>query len=187
MLEPMDVYNLARYLREQGEPVVGTEDVLDRYAHPALLADKLPIFLLNSVSRLDVCTFLKAGRCSVYEARPRACRIYPFTVAPGSRGRDFQYLLCTEKPHHLTGGTVVVKDWLHQNFSREARAVLKADYDAMPVLGRAIQAMSEEQIKRMTFQFLFYRYYNYDLDEPFLPQFLSNWEELKKLTGGTPD
>jgi len=184
MLEPMDAYNLARYLRDQGEPVAGIEDVLAQYAHASWLADSLPIFLLNTVGTLDVCTFLKSGRCSVYEARPRVCRLYPFTVAPGSKGRDFQFFLCTEKHHHFMDGIVPVKNWLSQNFSKEAKAILKADYKALPILCQNIRRMGEEHFKHLAFQFLYYRYYNYELDEPFLPQFHSNLEKLCKLTGG---
>jgi len=184
MLEPMDAYNLARYLREQGETVAGTEDALGQYAHAAWLAKSLPIFLLNTVGTVDACAFLKDGRCSVYEARPRVCRTYPLTVAPGERGRDFRYFLCTEKSHHFGDGFVAVKDWLSQNFPKEERAVLKADFDAVAILGRNIRAMGVERFKGLAFQFIYYRYYNYELDEPFLPQFLSNLETLKKLTGG---
>lgn len=182
MLEPMDIYRLARYQRERGEPVTGTEDVLAQYSHAEWLADSIPIFLLNTVGPLDVCVFLKEGRCSVYEARPRVCRLYPFTVAPGSRGRDFQYLLCTEKPHHFADGIVTVKDWLSQNFPQDARQFVKADYEILSVLGRNIRTMGESRFKGILFQFLFYRYYNYDLEQPFLPQFLSNSEALKSLT-----
>lgn len=184
MLEPMDAYRLARYMQEQGEPVYGTEDVLADYAHAAWLADSFPVFLLNTAGTSDICIFLKEGRCSVYEARPRVCRMYPFTVAPGERGRDFQYFLCTEKAHHFADGLVIAKDWLSQNFPREVRDVLKAEYDAMPSIGQNIRAMGEEQFKKRLFQFLFYRYYNYELDESFLPQFRYNLEKLKKLTGG---
>lgn len=184
MLEPIDGYRLARYLREQGEPVSGTEDVLANYAHASWLEDRFPIFLLNTVGPMDVCVFLKEGRCSVYEARPHVCRVYPFSVAPGERGRDFRYFLCTEKPHHFTDGMVTVKNWLSENFVRETKEALKADYDALPILSRNILAMGEEEFQSQLFQFLYYRYYNYELDKPFLPQFLSNLEQLKKLTGG---
>lgn len=184
MLEPMDIYRLARHLRNQGEPIVGTEDVLAQYAHVSWLADNFPIFLLNTVGTLDACVFLKDGRCSVYEARPLVCRMYPFSAAPGKRGRDFLYFLCTEKSHHFSDGMVTVKDWLSQNFVREARDALKADYDAIPIIGRNIQAMGAETFRERLFQFLYYRYYNYELDEPFLPQFRSNLDQLQKLTGG---
>lgn len=184
ILEPMDAYRLARYLREQGEPVTGTEDVLARYAHPTWLADNFPIFLLNTAGTFDNCVFLKAGRCSVYEARPRVCQLYPFSVAPGERGRDFQYFLCMEKSHHFADGLVKVKDWLSQNFTREDKDVLKADYEVVPVLGRSLRAMSEKELQSLLLRFLYYRYYNYDLDQPFLTQFRSNLEQLIKLMGG---
>lgn len=44
--------------------------------------------------------------------------------------------------------------------------------------------MGAEKFQQMMFQFLYYRYYNYELDEPFLPQFFANLEKLKELTGG---
>lgn len=97
MLEPMDIYRLSRFLREQGEAIEGPEDLLAQYTHPDMLADRLPIFLLNTDGPENACVFLKNGRCSVYEARPRVCRMYPFTVVPGDQDRDFLYCLCTER------------------------------------------------------------------------------------------
>ena len=44
--------------------------------------------------------------------------------------------------------------------------------------------MGVEKFRGQLFLFLYYRYYNYDLDQPFLPQFRSNLEQLRKLTGG---
>lgn len=184
MLEPLDAYRLARYLRGQGESVSGTEDVLARYTHAAWLTERFPVFLLNTVGDLDACVFLKGGRCSVYEARPHVCRMYPFSVAPGKRGRDFLYFLCTEKPHHFSDGMVTAKDWLSQNFLKESRDALKADYDALPAIVGNIQTMGAEMFQGLLFRFLYYRYYNYELEEPFLPQFRSNLEQLRKLTGG---
>ena len=172
MLEPMDIYQLGRLLRKRGEPIEGLEDVLTEYTHADLLMDCLPIFLLNTVGQDHACVFLKDGRCDVYEARPRICRLYPFSVAPGDCGKDFLYCLCTDRPHHFTGAHVSVKD---------ARQFLKTDYDALPVLGKAVREMGAKRFERMLFQFLFYRYYNYDLDQPFMPQFIRNTEELKKL------
>jgi len=182
MLEPMDIYRLSRFLRERGESIEGPEDMLAQYTHPDMLVDRLPIFLLNTDGPENACVFLKDGRCSVYEARPRVCRLYPFTVAPGERGRDFLYCLCTERPHHFTGGTVSAKDWFRENFPKDARSFLKEDFDALPILGKNAVDMGERRFKSLIFQFLFYRYYNYDLDKPFLPQFHANTGELKRLT-----
>lgn len=184
MLEPMDTYRLARYLREHGNPVAGTEDVLAQYAHASWLGDNFPIYLLNTGGTLDACVFLKDGRCSVYDARPQVCRMYPFSAAPDERDLDFRYFRCTEKSHHFAGGVVTFKDWLSENFTQEARKALRADYDVIPLLSRNLRAMSAEEFQHLLFQFLYYRYYNYELDAPFLPQFLANLEKLKELTGG---
>lgn len=183
MLEPMDLYRLGRHLREKGEQVEGIEDVISRYAHPSLLDGNFPVMLLNTVGTdaVQVCAFLKAGCCSVYEARPRVCHMYPFSAKPAESGGGFQYFLCTERTHHFTGSAVQVKDWFRQNFSKEARAFLRAEYDAAPAIGQAIRRLGEEQFQKMLFCFLYYRYYNYDLDQPFLPQFQRNLAELKML------
>ena len=44
-----------------------------------------PIFLLNAVGEDQHCIFLNGNHCSVYAHRPRACRMYPFTVDAGRR------------------------------------------------------------------------------------------------------
>ena len=62
--------------------------------------------------------------------------------------------------------------------------MLKVDYKAVQVLDRNLRAMSEKEFQSLLFRFLYYRYYNYDLDQPFLPQFRSNLEQLRELTGG---
>lgn len=180
MLEPMDIYYLSKHLREQGETVDGPEDVLERYAHPALI-DGLPIFQLNSTGGDHACVFLKEGRCSVYDARPQVCRMYPFGTAPGSRGKEFIYYLCTERKHHFGSGLVRVKDWLSDNFTKEVKDFYREEYDVLPLLGKALRKIGEEQVRRLLFQLLYRLYYGYDLDKPFLPQYKENMKALKKL------
>ena len=41
--------------------------------------------------------------------------------------------------------------------------------------------MSTDGRKENLFQILYYRYYNYDLDQPFMPQYKENTEELKRI------
>lgn len=178
MLEPMDIYRLGRHLRARGKPIEGTEDVLCLYAHPALVDNGFPAFLLNTDA--DACVFLRDGRCGVYEARPRVCRLYPITVAPGTG--DFRYFLCTERTHHFSGsGSTSVNDWLNVHFTGEDRSFLRVDFDGSAELGRLLHSMGEDTRKKTLFPFLMFRYYDYDLDEPFLPQFLSNLESLKQV------
>lgn len=89
MVESLDAYRLARYLRTKGELIEGIEDFLFRYCDPEPLTEEgFPIYMLKTKAPNGSCIFLMDGRCSVYPARTRTCRIYPLTVGPGERGRD---------------------------------------------------------------------------------------------------
>lgn len=45
---------------------------------------------------------------------------------------------------------------------------------AITEIGKRMRSISPELCKQMTFQVLFYRYYNFDLDQPFLEQYAQN-------------
>ena len=96
------------YLRTKGEPIEGIEDFLFRYCEPEPLTEEgFPIYMLKTKAPNGSCIFLTDGRCSVYPARTRTCRIYPLTVGPGERGRDFEYCLCLDRHQsHFTSGRV---------------------------------------------------------------------------------
>lgn len=179
MLEPLDVYNISRHLREQGCEILGPEDMLSQYAHPNLLDGVYPMFQVNTVGEDHACVFLKDGSCSVYAARPQVCRMYPFGAEPGTRGRDFCYYLCTEQPHHFENGMVTVNDWLSENFSKTAREFLKAHYELLPLLGKTLRALGDMS-SGVAFRTLYYLYFGYDLSKPFLPQYRANMAELMK-------
>ena len=131
MPEQIGAYRLARFLRERGE-VEYMEDFYTRYTYPDVLEDFFPVFLINTVDPDDSCVFLKDGRCSVYEARPRVCRLYPFTAFPGQRGKAFHFFQCMDSNSaHFSDGKILVKDWMYQNFSREDREFLTAESDTL--------------------------------------------------------
>lgn len=184
MIEPQDIYYLARCLRARGEVVDGLETLLDQYAHPVFITDGYPGFMLSTVGADQACVFLKDGKCSVYSARPRVCRLYPFGIAPGDSGQEFRYYLCTDKLRHFGCGSVVAGDWISANISKEALEYLKNEYAILPEIGRMVRELDEAQFKALLFRFLFFRYFNYDLDKPFLPQYRKNCAELKALLSG---
>ena len=76
MVESLDAYRLARYLRAKGKPIEGIEDFLFRYCEPEPLTEEgFPIYMLKTKAPNSSCIFLTDGRCSVYPARTRTCRI----------------------------------------------------------------------------------------------------------------
>ena len=180
MLESLDIYRLSKFLCERGEDVEWPENMLERYAHPELL-EGLPIFQLNTEGDDHACVFLKDGKCSVYDARPQVCRMYPFGTAPGSRGKDFNFYLCKERKHHFGTGSVKVKDWISENLSKEAKEFYKAEYEVLPLLGEALRGIGEERFRSLLLRILYYLYYGYDLKKPFLPQYKGNMAALKAV------
>lgn len=179
MVESLDAYRIAKYLRNQGQAVQSLSDIYARYTEPVPIAEDYPIFLLNTTGPDDACVFLEDGRCSIYPARPRVCRMYPFSVGPGTRGRDFEWLQCMEKPFHFTGGKVLVKDWFYQNLTREDREYVKREFDSSLELGKLVRKLDDHVREQALIAILFLRYDNFDLDEPFLPQYDRNLQTLK--------
>lgn len=128
MVESLDAYRLAKYLRTREPNICTIDEVLSQYCEPMPLAnDCFPIFVLKTTGTDDSCIFLKGGLCSIYDARPRTCRLYPFSVGPGERGRDFEYCLCFDRnqQYHFNGGKVSVKDWFYRNFPRMEKGVFE--------------------------------------------------------------
>ena len=175
MLEPLDAYRLAQHLRHRTGSVETIEDVYSQYTHPAMLEEIYPVFLLNTRTEDQSCVFLRDSRCSVYDGRPRVCRLYPFTVENGYRGRRFAYYQCIDQHSaHFKGGRVSVEEWMYQNFTRDAREFIEAENTSLRELGKLLLGFDTEDRKRFMFQLLYYRYYNYDLDRPFQPQYETN-------------
>ena len=179
MLEPLDAYHLGRCLREHGAGVDTIEDVYGRYAHPSMLSETFPIFLLNTQGKDQSCVFLADGRCRVYAGRPRVCRLYPFTVKDGDRDRRFAYYQCLDRhASHFEGGKVKIGDWMYHNFTRDARDFVEREAAVLPELAKLLKKLGPDGLRHFLFRLLYYRYYNYELDHPFLPQYQENQRRL---------
>lgn len=68
---------------------------------------------------------------------------------------------------------------MYANFSREDQEFLTAESINLPELGHLIKALEPGKCENNLFKILYYRYYNYDLDQPFMPQYTKNTEALK--------
>lgn len=179
MLEPLDAYQLGRFLRQHGGEIQSIEDVYSQYAEPMLLAEGFPIFTLKTVGPERACVFLQDSLCQVYESRPRVCRLYPFSATGGQRGRRFAFYQCFDLHRgHFDGSRISVKDWMYQNFSKDAQSFVEADAAAMPELGRLLRELGPDGQQDCLFQLLYYRYYNFDLDLPFMEQYQANHQAL---------
>lgn len=181
LLEPLDAYHMARCLRDRGE-AASIDDVYERYGHTDMLEGCLPIYLINTEGANHTCVFLKDGRCSIYDGRPNVCRIYPFSVGPGQSGRTFEFYRCVDQhAAHFSDGQVLIKDWLQENFTQESWEFWTSEGNILPILGALLRNLDSDGVRANLFYILHYRYYNYDLDQPFLPQYTKNMAALKHI------
>lgn len=180
VMESIDVFRLARYFRENGQPARTMEEVLDTYTEPFLLSEELayPIFALKTVGPDQSCVFLKDNRCSIQAAKPRTCRLYPFTVNYDPDTGKFIYYVCREKPHHFADGDTLVNDWMHENFTKEDREYVRLDYEQSKRLGplmRRVKCLGDQAVMALL---IYYKYCRFNLDEPFFPQYRRNSKHL---------
>ena len=100
-------------------------------------------------------------------------------IALGSAHNDFEYCLCLDRHRsHFTGSQVSVKDWLYQNFKREDKEYVKREYEIATELGKLMCTIDPAMRQGIVFKVLYYRYYNFDLDQPFQPQYEQNNRHL---------
>jgi len=173
-----DAFYLTKHLRDIGLDICCVDQFLSEFAEPDLLDEcGYFVYFLKSVGPDDSCIFLNESRCAVQKAKPLACRLYPFVVDPGESGA-FQYLYSQERLHHFRGPLVETGNWMKKNFSHESRAYLQTEYAKVKPIAMLLRRIPEHRKTEALLHFHRLRYSEFDLDQPFLPQFQRNQEKL---------
>ena len=178
-LETLDVYRITRYLRERNSDITCTEDFLVQYGEMVLLdGSGFCVYMLRVQGKEDGCVFLEKNRCMIQAVKPRVCRMYPLVAEPGGDGQ-FGYLLSLEHPHHFNGRQISVRQWAKRYFDLEERDFLTMEFRAVPRIGSLLRKVPKERMQRAIAVFLFYRYFDFDLEHPFLEQYAANLTKLQ--------
>ncbi len=173
-LDTLDAWRLAKYLRGRGEPIDNLDTVFAKYTEPVILHESgFSMFMLKSTGPDDACIFLKDNRCTIQQAKPRACRLYPFSVEPTPDGR-YKFLLSLERGHHFKGGQVQIGRWMKQNFLPEDKEFMRIDMGFAPQIALLLGKTPDAERKRAIIMYLWYKFSDYDLGKPFLEQYRTN-------------
>ena len=152
-IDSLDAFRLARFLRNKDKRIRSMDDVLELYAEPVLLHESgYMAFMLKTVGDEDACIFLKGNRCTIHKEKPKACRTYPISVGPDGYGGQEQYL-SMEQFWELDVG-----------LAREMALLL--------------EKVPQSRMSQALMCFLRYKYSDFDLDQPFTPQFRRNQNRL---------
>lgn len=177
-LESLDAFRLAKYLRDRGEPIQCMDDVLAKYAEPVLLHESgYMVFILKTVGPDDACIFLKDNKCTIHAVNPRACRTYPISVGPARQG-GYEAYLSMEQPQHFKGSQQSVKKWVQKRCSRQDYDFWETDIGAAQEIAKLLEKLPLEWKKGALFQFLRYKYSDFDLDRSFTDQYRRNNDRL---------
>lgn len=171
LLQPYDLYRIAKHLK------VKIPDVIKKNCEVYIGADsKLPLIRLLPKPYNNVCPFLRKGICSVHQAKPVVCAMFPLGRATAPNG-DMLYF---SQPVNCSAEKikVKVKDWIELFNLKETEEPAKIWGQVVIRLGvgkRKYKLSSENEkiINDMIFSLL---YLSYDLEKEFLPQFRKNIE-----------
>lgn len=175
MIEIKDAFYMAKHLG------ITVTEFYEKYCSMFLLEDTgFPLFALNVTGKDKSCIFLKGKRCSIQDAKPRTCKMYPFWVYPDGNG-GFEYNYSTERRHHPKGSLIRVKDWMRDYLSEEDKEFLSEEARALKEIAPPYNILYQNWKDRnhLLNKVLFYRFFLYDTNEPFMNQFRRNNRVLK--------
>ena len=182
VLEPLDAFRIIRDRMKNGSKD-SADDILWNIADLKELSRGFDVFVLRTVNDSGVCGMLKDNRCTIYSARPRTCRLYPFTADPCPEEHRIKWLLCMEQPHHFGKGTVTAREWQRKNVTSEDEEFLYEECRVLPKLGEILRDVPEDKLQQAEQHVVVYRYLAYDFSQPFLLQYKDNMLFLKSILG----
>lgn len=124
--------------------------------------------------------FLRDSRCIIHEGKPRVCKLYPFVAGPADQG-GLEYLLSTEKPFHFKGQRIRAKAWMKKYLTDEEREFIEADAASVVPIARLLQDIPQKEQTIALLHFIRFKYSDFDLDQPFVPQYKRNMAKLEAV------
>ena len=168
--EALEIFRMAIHLCKTDSTIKSYEDVVERYLEPMPIDESgFFILMLKSVGDDDRCIFLDGNRCVIQSAKPRACRTYPFAI--GLEQGKLECFLCTERMHHYMGPQIKVRSWVRKTMNDEDKEFVIEDPECSVRIARMLRKIPRQMLNRALLLMLHYRYSNYDLEQPFMPQY----------------
>lgn len=178
LLSSLDLFRIARH---RGQT---TETIFSLFADVYMMDEriKFPILMLKTKQQGDVCWLYRTGRCSIHEAKPLTCKLYPMNIGPYDNG-NLEYFLVSQRQHHYTGTEHRAGDWMAEFLTPDDRRFMLRWYELAVELGRLMrQVISAGKVPQtdICVRAVWYMYLRFDINSEFWPQFDRNIELLKQ-------
>lgn len=147
VLDPYDVARLTQYLNQSFESLIGEAILLN-------VVDGLILPVIRMNNEKKQCVFLnEEGRCSVHDARPGICRLFPLGRIYEEEG--FSYFLQTNECPAKNKTKVKIKKWMGESDYRGYETYVNTWHRFIVMLRQKVAAMSkEEEIKNVCMKLL---------------------------------
>ncbi|MBO1720705.1 YkgJ family cysteine cluster protein [Extibacter sp. GGCC_0201] len=185
ILTPKDLFRISQKLTMLPEKVIRQycDAYIGRNSH-------LPVVRLNPQGQLKRCPLLSGNQCSVHDAKPAVCAIFPIgrfiRMEKGSHSISPKIeFICQNPGCGDNSETHTVQDWL-SSFEIEVDDWFFVKWtELLAKLSMAIQKtegiLDEMEMRRLWNHCFKYLYLNYNPYQPFKAQFQSNRNNLLKL------
>jgi len=177
-LNGLDLYRLMRYFKRP------MEQIIEKYTEVVFIGDSnFPLMMLKTTHD-DTCIFYKSG-CSVQEAKPLPCRLYPYNIKPGNHD-GLSYCIVSQKPHHYTGKTHRVGNWMRENLTPDDRRYMIGWFSQALQIGLLAMEICQKPDGAAIYEQLLARiiwllYFYYEAGEDFWPQHERNMALLMDM------
>lgn len=176
ILDAYDVYRLTAYLQKSFEELLQTVLELN-------VVDGVILPNLRMAGEDECCSFLnEQGRCSVHEARPGICRIFPLGRYYEEEG--FRYFLQTGECSG-SRSKIKVSKWIDTPQLRENQEFILVWHELLKQVEETVLSTEDDELRKkinMLFLNLFF-IVPYTPEADFYEQFYSRHKQFREILG----
>lgn len=179
VLDPLDVYRIARHLKKGAAELLGGPLELS-------VVDGIVLPNLRMGGPHERCAFLdEHGRCSIHPSRPGICRLFPLGRYYEEETRSFQYFLQVHECRKQNRTKVKVRNWIdtpdvkqYEQYIADWHYFLK-DLQASFSLSEPQDGGAAKELSMMVLKNFYIL--PFDGDRDFYEQFYQRFSQVKSL------
>lgn len=153
------------------------------YMEPVFISEHpIPVMMMKTVGtgKEATCAMLDKRKCSIQEAKPLVCRMYPLNLEPNKELTKLIPCIVSQRKHHYTGTTHLVGDWISENMDEIDETATLWWYKAAAEIGKILKNCTtiEENKEWILTRTVIRLYCMYDTSKDFLSQYAFNLNQL---------
>lgn len=186
LLPPRDLYAMAKELN------LTPKEFFDKYCEVYIGSDtRIPVVRLKPVGAVKRCPLLKDRKCSVHQAKPTICALFP--IGRFMLSEKFEGKLTNQKTGYFfvnpgcgdDSETQTVRDWLNAFGIPLEDPFFKVWQDALINLSMEMQRIEKSiggELMNDIWSMLFWvMYLDYDMEKDFMEQFMEKQDMMISL------